>query len=221
MINNYAEISLIFLSALMVGFSGAIVPGPMFTMIITNSASKGFRSAVFTILGHAFIELIILILFLAGLLKYLNNVIVIKIIGIAGGAALLYLAYDLINSSLRNKLKIDYNKDDKGKNKSKINVNSPFFQGMFVSAINPYWYVWWVTVGAAFLINSIKYGTLGISLFYIGHISSDFIWYLIIGFLVSKGRKYFNGKVYKIIFILCGLFLIYLGIKFIIDFIKR
>jgi threonine/homoserine/homoserine lactone efflux protein len=212
---------LIFLSSLMVGFSGAIVPGPMFTMIITNSTSKGFRSAVFTIIGHAFIELIILILFLAGLLQYLNNVIVIKVIGIAGGGALLYLAYDLINSSLRNKLKIDYNKEDTGNNKSKININSPFFQGMFVSVINPYWYVWWVTVGAAFLINSIKYGTLGVCLFYVGHISSDFIWYLVIGFLVSKGRKYFNRKVYKIIFILCGLFLIYLGVKFIIDFIER
>jgi threonine/homoserine/homoserine lactone efflux protein len=205
----------------MVGFSGAVVPGPMFTVIITNATSKGFRSVVFTIMGHAFIELIILILFLAGLLHYLNNAIVIKIIGIAGGAALLYLAYDLINSSLRNKLKIGQNKEDSVKNKSKININSPFLQGMFVSAINPYWYVWWVTVGAAFLINSIKYGTLGVCLFYIGHISSDFIWYLIIGFLISKGRKYFNSKVYKIIFILCGVFLIYLGIKFIIDFIKK
>jgi len=213
--------SLIFFSALMVGFSGAVVPGPMFTVIITNATSKGFRSVVFTILGHAFIELIILILFLAGLLHYLNNVIVIKIIGIAGGAALLYLAYDLINSSLRNKLKIGQDKEDSAKNKSKININSPFLQGMFVSAINPYWYIWWVTVGAAFLINSIKYGVLGVCLFYIGHISSDFIWYLIIGFLISKGRKYFNNKVYKIIFILCGVFLVYLGIKFIIDFIKK
>jgi threonine/homoserine/homoserine lactone efflux protein len=158
---------------------------------------------------------------LNGLLHYLNNIIVIKIIGIAGGAALLYLAYDLINSSLRNKLKIGYDKDEAVKNKSRININSPFFQGMFVSAINPYWYIWWVTIGAAFLISSIKYGTPGVCLFYLGHISSDFIWYLIIGFLISKGRKYFNIKVYKTIFILCGVFLIYLGIKFIIDFIKR
>jgi threonine/homoserine/homoserine lactone efflux protein len=215
------EISLILLSALIVGFSGAIVPGPMFTMIITNSASKGFRSALFTIFGHAFIELVILILFLAGLLKYLNNIVVIKIIGISGGAVLLYLAYDLINSSLRNRLKFEFNKEDLNKNKLKKNTNTPFLQGMFVSAINPYWYLWWVTIGASFLIKSSKYGLLGVSLFYIGHISSDFIWYLVIGILVSKGRKYFNRELYKIIFILCGIFLIYQGIKFIIDFIKK
>jgi len=136
------EISFIFLSALLVGFSGAIVPGPMFTMIITNSASKGFRSAVFTSIGHAFIELMILLLFLGGLLKYLNNIVVIKIIGISGGAALLYLAYDLINSSLRNKLKFEYNKEDLSKNKPKKNINISFLQGIFVSVINPYWYVW-------------------------------------------------------------------------------
>jgi threonine/homoserine/homoserine lactone efflux protein len=215
------EISLIFLSALLVGFSGAIVPGPMFTMIIANSASKGFRSAVFTIIGHAFVELIILILFLTGLFKYLNNAIAIKIIGISGGAALLYLAYDLINSSLRNKFKFESNNEGLNKNESKKNTNTPFLQGMFVSVINPYWYLWWITIGASFLIKSSKYGALGVSLFYIGHISSDFIWYMIIGILVSRGRKYFNRKLYKIIFILCGIFLIYLGIKFIIDFTKK
>jgi threonine/homoserine/homoserine lactone efflux protein len=219
--NTFPGISLIFLSSLMVGFSGAIVPGPLFTLTIANAALKGFRSVVFIIIGHAVIELAVLILFLAGILQYLNNAIVIKVIGIAGGAALLYLAYDLINSSLRNKLKIDFSKECSDNNNLKKNSNIPFIQGMFVSVVNPYWYVWWVTIGAAFLIRSIKFGNLGVCLFYLGHISSDFIWYLLVGFLISKGRKYFNRKIYKIIFISCGVFLIFLGIKFIADFIKK
>ncbi|MCL5772085.1 MAG: LysE family translocator [Actinobacteria bacterium] len=219
--NNIFEISQIFLSSLIVGFSGAIVPGPMFTMVVTNVAKNGFNASVFIVIGHALTELIILILFLAGILKYLNNEIVIKVIGITGGVALLYLSFDLIYSVLKNKIKISFKKENPDKKEYNKNTGFSFLQGMFVSVINPYWYIWWVTVGAAFLLKSIKYKIFGVSFFYIGHISSDFIWYLIIGFLVSKGRKFLNEKVYKTIIILCGIFLLYSGIKFIIDFIKR
>jgi threonine/homoserine/homoserine lactone efflux protein len=219
--SNIFEISQIFLGALIVGFSGAVVPGPMFTMVVTSVAKNGFKASVFIVIGHALTELIILILFLAGILKYLNNEIVIKVIGITGGAALLYLSFDLIYSVLKNKIKISFKKENSNKKEYNKNSGFSFFQGMFVSVINPYWYIWWVTVGAAFLLKSIRLGISGVSFFYIGHISSDFIWYLIIGFLVSKGRKFLNEKVYKTIIILCGIFLLYSGIKFIIDFIKR
>ncbi|MCE5329951.1 LysE family translocator [bacterium] len=217
----FLNIFQIFISALVVGFSGAVVPGPMFTLVVSRTAQKGFWASFFIVIGHAIVELIILLLFLAGILKYLNNSIIIKVIGITGGIALLYLAFDLIYPALKNKIKINLNKENADNKNNKKNKSFSVLQGMFVSIINPYWYVWWVTIGAAFLLKSIKYGITAISFFYIGHISSDFIWYLFIGFLISKGRKFISQKIYKIIIISCGVFLIYLGIKFIIDFIKR
>jgi len=243
----FIGVSQIFFSALIVGFSGAIVPGPMFTTVITNVAKNGFKDSILIVIGHALTELIILILFLAGILKYLNNDIVIKIIGITGGLVLLFLSINLIYSIIRNKIKLNLNNNkinkiniinnnknidnnlnnvnhNKAINKNNIykkNINLSFFQGMLVSIINPYWYLWWVTIGAAFLVKSLSFKYAGVGFFYFGHISSDFIWYMIVGLIVSKGKKFLNEKIYKIIIILCAVFLFYLGIKFIIDFIKR
>lgn len=215
------ELVQLFFSAMIVGFSGALVPGPMFTLVVTRVAQKGFRASFLIVAGHAIAELVILVIFLFGLINYLKNETVIKIIGILGGIGLLYLAYDMIYSSIKNKIKInlDINPGEKTNNRR----GSLFIltQGFLINLVNPYWYIWWVTVGAAFLLKSTSFGYLGTFTFYTGHISSDFIWYLFIGFILSRGKRIISQKVYRILFLICGLFLVYLGIKFIIDFTLR
>jgi arginine exporter protein ArgO len=63
----------------------------------------------------------------------------------------------------------------------------------------------------------VQFNTAGITSFYIGHISADFIWYLFIGFLVNTGRRFFNQKIYNGILIACSIFLFYLAIRFIVE----
>ncbi|MDD3520177.1 MAG: LysE family transporter [Actinomycetota bacterium] len=215
------ELTQLFFGAMIVGFSGALVPGPMFTLVVTKVAQKGFWASFFIVIGHAIAELAILVIFLFGFINYLKNEIVIKIIGILGGIGLLYMAYDMISSSIRNKIKINLDLKEKEKLGSGRSNFFTLTQGFLISLVNPYWYIWWVTVGAAFLLKSTSFGYLGNFTFYSGHISSDFIWYLFIGFILSKGKKIINMKVYRILFLICGLFLVYLGIKFIIDFTIR
>jgi len=224
----------LFFSAMVVGFSGAIVPGPMFTLVVAKVSQKGFISSVFIVLGHAIAELIVLTLFLFGLVKYLNNELIVRIIGVTGGVMLIGLSFNLIYSNIKNKLNLslDVDKKDPILNKNNLekvnnnfriskNNNVALLQGIFVSMINPYWYIWWITIGASFFLKSIEYGKVGSFFFFSGHISSDFIWYLFIGFIISKGKKILNQKFYKIIIFICGVFLFYLGVKFIIDFIGR
>ena len=90
-------------------------------------------------------------------------------------------------------------------------------KGILVSLMNPYWYIWWISIGAAFIIKSVKFDLGGVTAFFTGHISADFIWYFFIGFLISTGRRFFNQKIYNGILIACSLFLFYLGIRFIVD----
>jgi threonine/homoserine/homoserine lactone efflux protein len=215
------ELIQLFFSAMMVGFSGALVPGPMFTLMVTRVAQKGFRASFLIVAGHAIAELAILVIFIFGLINYLKNETVIKIIGILGGIGLLYLAYDMIYLSIKNKIKIDL---DINSGKKINNSRSSLFiliQGFLINLVNPYWYIWWATVGAAFLLKGTSFGYPGIFTFYAGHISSDFIWYLFIGFILSRGKRIISQKAYRILFLICGLFLVYLGIKFIVDFTLR
>jgi len=215
------EVVQIFFGALVVAFTGALMPGPMLTLVITSVAQRGFWTSVFIVVGHAILELLVVISFYLGILKYLDNPVVIKVISILGGAFLIYMAINIIVSVFRKKMTLDLT----GKTiKPGLRPKSTFIivgKGVLISLANPYWYIWWLTIGATFMIKSVTYSFVGVSSFYVGHILADFIWYLFVGFIISTGRRFFNQKVYNGILIACSVFLLYLGVKFILDFILK
>ena len=208
----------IFFGSLIVAFSGALVPGPMFTLVVTSVAQKGFWTSVFIVVGHSILELLIVILFFLGILKYLDNPVVVKVISILGGTFLLYMAASIIYSVVKKRVRLDL---DKTRIKGNLGTKNTFIivgKGILISLANPYWYIWWLTIGAAFMVRSVTISFGGVSAFYIGHILADFIWFLFVGFVVSTGRRFLNQKVYIGILLACSAFLVYLGIRFIVDF---
>ena len=211
------EVYQIFIGSMIVGFSGALVPGPMLTLVISSVAKKGFWTSFFIVVGHSLLELVVVISFFLGILKHLESPLITKIIGILGGALLLYIGVDIIISVFKKKYTIDFKSMLKQRTITGKSTGTVILKGILISLMNPYWYIWWISIGAAFLIKSVEFKTLGVSSFYVGHISADFIWYLFIGFLVNTGRRFFNQKIYNSILIACSIFLFYLGIKFIID----
>jgi len=212
------EIAQIFFGSLLVAFTGALMPGPMLTLVISSVAQKGFKTAVFIVIGHSALELLIVASFYLGVLKYLNNAIAVKIISVVGGVFLIYMAVSIIVSVARKKIKLDLDSKKTIQNLGTKGTLIVTAKGILISLANPYWYVWWMTIGAAFMIKSVQHSFGGVASFYIGHILADFIWYLFVGFLISTGRRFFNQKIYIGILIACSLFLLYLGIRFIADF---
>ncbi|HEY4662957.1 MAG TPA: LysE family transporter [Candidatus Humimicrobiaceae bacterium] len=211
------EIFQIFIGSMIVAFSGALVPGPMLTLVISSVARKGFWTSFFIVVGHAILELIVVIGFFLGILKFLDNPLIAKIIGLLGGIFLLYIGTDIIVSIFKKKFIIDFKSVLKQRTITGKSTIIVIFKGILISLMNPYWYIWWISIGAAFILKSVQFNTAGITSFYIGHISADFIWYLFIGFLVNTGRRFFNQKIYNGILIACSIFLFYLGIRFIIE----
>jgi threonine/homoserine/homoserine lactone efflux protein len=213
------EIVQIFFGSLLVAFTGALMPGPMLTLVISSVAQKGFWTSVFIVIGHSVLELLIVAGFYLGVLKYLDSPLVIKIISITGGAFLIYMAISIIVSVARKKIKLDLDSKRMAQNLGTRNSFIITGKGILISLANPYWYVWWLTIGASFMVKSVQHSFGGVASFYTGHILADFIWYLFVGFLISTGRRFFNQKVYIGILIACSVFLLYLGIRFIADFI--
>jgi len=211
------ELVEIFFGAMVVGFSGALTPGPMLTLVISSTAEKGFWTSFFIVVGHALLELLVVAAFFLGLIRYLENPLIARMIGVVGGLFLLYMGVDILVSVARKKFRIDFKSMIE---KRTINARSTgiiIMKGILVSLMNPYWYIWWISIGAAFIIKSVKFDAGGVTAFFTGHISADFIWYLFIGFLISTGRRFLNQKVYNGILIACSIFLFYLGIRFIVD----
>ena len=200
---------MLYLSALTLGFSGAMMPGPLLTYTIKQSLNKGPFSGIIITIGHAILEMLLIALIFLGFNIVLQSDIAQKIIGIVGGLMLLYMGADMLWSSYKNKIKIEL---DGGKTDSKNMVLS----GLLISAANPYFLLWWAIVGLGFLLDAYKvFGVAGVVLFYLGHVSADFIWYGAISAIIGKTRKFIGQNLYRIIIALLGCVLIYFGGSFV------
>ena len=87
--------------------------------------------------------------------------------------------------------------------------------GILISLANPYWIVWWGTIGLGHITIALKAGVIGLTSFYTGHILSDLVWYSLVGAAIVGGRRFFSDSVYRGILLFCGIFLVGLGIYFI------
>ncbi|MDD3364168.1 MAG: LysE family transporter [Syntrophomonas sp.] len=199
---------MIFLSALAVAFSGAMMPGPLLTYTIRQSLNTGPYSGFIIIAGHALMEIILIALIFMGLDIILQSNYVQISIGIIGGLLLIYMGSDMIVSSLQNKINIELDNN-------KSSARNMLLSGIVISAANPYFLLWWAIIGLGFLIQAYKlFGTAGVFVFFIGHISADFIWYGLISIIVGTTRKFIKENLYRIVIVVLGCLLIFFGGSF-------
>jgi len=199
---------MIFLSALAVAFSGAMMPGPLLTYTIRQSLNSGPHSGFIIIAGHAVLEIILIALIFMGFDIILQSNSAQISIGIIGGLLLIYMGSDMIFSSLKNKIKIELDNN-------KSSASNMLLSGIVISAANPYFLLWWVIIGLGFLIQAYKsFGTAGVFVFYIGHILADFIWYGLISIIVGTTRKFIKENLYRIVIVVLGCLLIFFGGSF-------
>ncbi len=205
------SVTALFITAFMVGLSGAMMPGPLLTAAIAISAQRGFWAGPLIVLGHAILEFLLILALLAGLSAVITKTAVSMTISLVGGVFLLYLGFTMLRDTLAGRVSIEA--ASVAENAGQLMHPVPV--GIFVSLSNPFWIIWWATIGLSYLTLAMKNGPIGIAAFYSGHISADLLWYSIISGLVAGGKRFINQKFYNLILALCGLFLIGLGIYFI------
>lgn len=193
-----------------VGLSGAIVPGPMLTVTISDSIKNGFKAGPLIILGHFITEIAMMIIIMAGLGWIIGSQAAIFYIGIFGGVALILMGYDIF----RQDKTLSYLKDKD----NQVHKYGSIMGGIITSLSNPFFYIWWATIGCAFMFKGMELaGLVGLMGFVIGHWSADLSWFSIISFFSSRGTKLMHEKTYKSAMTICAVFLVSLGIYFILS----
>lgn len=201
------NLAVIAVSSFMIALSGALVPGPLFTITVSESARRGASTGPLLILGHAILEIVIIVLILSGLSPFLKHETTRYVISLVGGGMLVLMGIMLLKD-LRS-VRLDLSSEG---NKGGMNL---VLTGIVASLANPYWVIWWATIGLGYLVSSMKYGIAGVAVFFLGHISADLAWYSIISYAVAKGRKVMGEKSYKTALAICAVFLIFFGAWFI------
>lgn len=190
---------LIFSTSFVIALSGALMPGPLLTVTISESTRRGAVAGPLMILGHGILELALIIALLAGLAPLLKRDDVFIVIALAGGFILLWMAVSMFRSLPGIRLNLDVEEDSS---------QSLVLAGILFSLANPYWIIWWASIGLGYIMQSVKFGFLGVASFFMGHILADLVWYATVSFGVAKGRNYFSDTTYKRLIGGCASFLL-------------
>jgi threonine/homoserine/homoserine lactone efflux protein len=201
------DLIIIGFTSFIVALSGALVPGPLFSITVSESIRRGMMSGPLIIVGHGILELSLVGLLLAGLGPLLNNPTMRLVTSVTGGVILIYLGYRLLKDARTASLKTDSSASPKGLH--------PIIIGIVGSLSNPYWIIWWITIGLGYLVSAIKLGATGVVVFFTGHILADLAWYSAVSYTVARGKKLIGDQGYRFLLYACGTFLIFFGAWFV------
>ena len=210
------SILFVFTTAYVVALSGALMPGPLLTVTIKESLQQGWRSGILISVGHGLAEITLLVLFALGLNRLLHMQWISVVIGIVGGLVLLYMGADICRSVFRGALDLDLNQSQTGNLPSgAASYLSLLKSGIIASVANPYWVLWWFTIGILYVTQALQAGILGLGFFYAGHFLADLSWFTVVAIAVATGKRFLSPTAYRGIMGVCGIFLIVLAVYFI------
>jgi threonine/homoserine/homoserine lactone efflux protein len=201
----------IFWASFLIGFSGALVPGPVLTVTIKEAGRRGPWAGPLVVLGHGITEIAITVALILGLSAILNDPRTKAIVAMVGGGFLIFMGVSMLIRlrSLEEEMAGAAEQPSGGS-------KTPILLGMTTTLSNPYWFGWWGTIGASLVVTSSSLGWWGVVAFVTGHVSSDLAWYTLVSVLVSLGLSYSRGLWYKVTFGVCGGFLVAVGIGFVV-----
>ena len=211
-----AQLFFLFWSAFVVALSGALMPGPVLTATISEVMKRGFKAGPLIVAGHAILEIALLTAVVAGLGPWITRNTTMAVVGIGGGVLLVLMGIQMA---------VTAGKAADSAMSSRANpasaIRGPVLTGILTSLSNPYWALWWATIGLNFAAIALKNGLAGLASFYTGHILADLAWYSLIAAAVASGRKICPRGVYVALITVCGIVLVALGIYFLVGGVRR
>jgi threonine/homoserine/homoserine lactone efflux protein len=222
-----ASLAAIFGLSFVSALSGALSPGPLFTYTVVStlrSPRRGYLVGAQVILGHALLEIGVMALILSGLSFILVSPLAVKIIGLAGSGFLLLLAALLVRDALSGKTLLPAVVDNSASRPAPQTggaylLRNPVLGGILISMSNPYWWIWWATIGLLFMLeHQVSLANPpALAAFYLGHESADLAWYASVSVLVFFSRRLLTERIYRVILMACALvmagFAVYLAVS--------
>ncbi len=196
----------IFFSSFIIALSGAVMPGPLLTTTISESSQRGFIAGPLLIAGHGILELALVMALLLGLALFLQQTSVFVVTAFAGSAILLWMALGMFRSLPS--LRLVWDREEKKQNHLIIS-------GILMSVANPYWIIWWATIGLGYILYSWQFGLWGIVFFFAGHILADLVWYAVVAAAVARGRHFLTDRFYRGLIAGCAVFLVIFSCYFV------
>jgi threonine/homoserine/homoserine lactone efflux protein len=201
----YGLLSMLLLG-FVIGLTGALAPGPTLVATINASLAGNWTTGLKISLGHIVVEMVIFLLIVLGLAAVAQPYTAV-IAGVGGIALVVFGIMTILGS-----------RDASLTASPKGAVTNPYMAGLLTSAANPYFWIWWLSVGSAMVIAGLEGGLVLAGVFMIGHWCADTGWYTFVSTGVSRGRSILTDRTYHRIMAACGIFLVVFGFYYVSGF---
>lgn len=196
------ELVWFFVRVIGISLTGVMMPGPVTAAAIAIGARKKYAGALMAV-GHGIIEFPLMILIVSGIKWILESNPARIVIGLTGGAFLIIMAIQIL-SSLKSE----------GKQEATVATAGPLLVGVILSVGNPYFFVWWATVGLALATTAVGLGVWAFVIFAVVHWLCDLVWLWLLSWASFKGSVLLSGRRQRIAMVICVIVLLVFGAFF-------
>ncbi len=187
-----------------ISLTGALAPGPVTAAAIGMGSRNRFAGTLMA-LGHGALEFPLMVLLIFGVGKLLTLPSVGIGIGLFGGAFLIFIAWQMSRDLPR-----------VGDQTVPVTRSGPFTAGILLSGGNPYFLIWWATVGLTLITDARDhFGIYAFVLFAFVHWSCDLIWLTILSWASFEGSVFLGPKRRRILLAICAVAMLGFGLYFI------
>ena len=198
------EFYLFLASVVLISLTGVMMPGPLFAVTIEKAAKRKTAGLLISF-GHGIVEFPLMFLIYFGIAQIVAFEILQTVqvtVGLIGGVLMMFMGFRIFRN--RNK---PINEYESPKQESLI-------AGIWTTAANPGFILWWLTIGTSLVIIARSFGLLAFTVFAVVHWLCDFLWYTVVAFLIYKSQRFWNKRVNQAILIFCFTILIVFGVWF-------
>ena len=178
--------------AVLISLSGVMAPGPV-TAVTLGMGARNRHAGALVAVGHGIVEFPLMALLCVGVGQVFQIPQVRIGIGLAGGVMLLLMGIGMLRESRK--------VHDLTPATAK---RGPLLTGVVLSAGNPYFLLWWATVGLALATRAAEFGILAFAAFAVVHWLCDLVWLEALSWTSHKGTKLLGVRSQKIVLAICG-----------------
>jgi len=168
-------------SVVLISLSGVLMPGPLFAVTIQKAAKRKTAGALIAV-GHGIVEfpLMFAIFFVISQFKIPSFVQIS--VGLVGGLLMIFMGVQA------------FRKRNKTAEAPASSSRDSVLAGVYTTAVNAGFILWWLTIGTALILNAQLFGLIGFSLFAGVHWLCDFSWYTGIAFAIFKSQQLWSQR---------------------------
>ena len=195
------DFSVFLASVMLISLSGVLMPGPLFAVTIQKSAKSKIAGALIA-LGHGIVEFPLMFLIFFILSQFEIPSVVQVAVGLIGGFFMVLMGLQAFRSR------------NKPQTATVTLKRDSVLAGVWTTAANAGFILWWLTIGTTLILNAQLFGVLGFSVFAGVHWLCDFSWYAVVGLLIFKSQRFWTDRTRLAITLFCVAVFIGFGVYF-------